>query len=220
MVLIYRSLLVHSSYPTMCKRGSIFHCITSVRYTETKTCILTGRPGTSNGDEVLRPPHIPFTRYRVVRQTIARWQTEAGLKQGILGVTAVCKVLGCGIPRPAGVYQPLNTAVARYDNKSTQTILVRYEEFVLASRGTEPTKGDGDCSADAQICKTPLAIPGVTGSDLQVHSGSHLESEEGAQVEANLRSGHSLGGAIAALASLEIKTVFPKLNLRLFSYGS
>ncbi|KAF4577037.1 hypothetical protein EYR36_005024 [Pleurotus pulmonarius] len=134
--------------------------------------------------------------------------------------------------------KPLNnTAVARYDNKSTQAILVRDDkrkEFVLAFRGTEPTKGDGDCSIDAQICKTPLAIPGVTGSDLQVHTGfqkawKYVSPDVILSLKKELKSkptfslvvtGHSLGGAIAALASLEIKTAFPKLNLRLFSYGA
>ncbi|KAJ8508982.1 hypothetical protein ONZ45_g8802 [Pleurotus djamor] len=71
--------------------------------------------------------------------------------------------------------KPLNnTVLHRYDKKSTQGFLVRDDvkkEFILAFRGTEPTKGDGDCSIDLSICKTNLSLPLVESNGAKIHTG-------------------------------------------------
>lgn len=133
-------------------------------------------------------------------------------------------------PRPLG-----NTLVESFANLLTHThgLVARDDarrEIVIAFRGShEPA----DVLTDGNLVLAPLASRGVEDNTACVHAGflfsynsvrgivlhavrEQLEAFPGYVV---VLAGHSLGGALASLAALSVKSNFPWVAVRLFTFG-
>ncbi|KAH9054312.1 alpha/beta-hydrolase [Lactarius vividus] len=133
-------------------------------------------------------------------------------------------------PRPLG-----NTLVESFSNLLTHThgFVARDEarrEIVVAFRGSHEL---ADVLTDGNFVLAPLASRGVEDNAACVHAGflfsynsvrsvvlhavrEQLEAFPGYVV---VLTGHSLGGALASLAALSIKSNFPWAAVRLFTFG-
>ncbi|KAH8996499.1 alpha/beta-hydrolase [Lactarius hatsudake] len=133
-------------------------------------------------------------------------------------------------PRPLG-----NTLVESFANLLTHAhgLVARDEarrEIVIAFRGShEPA----DVLTDGNLVLAPLVSRGVEDNTACVHAGflfsynsvrsivlravrEQLEAFPGYAV---VLAGHSLGGALASLAALSVKSNFPWVAVRLFTFG-
>lgn len=134
-------------------------------------------------------------------------------------------------PRPMG-----NTLVTQFTDiiTSTQGFVARDDtrkELVISFRGSREIPS---AIIDTSLMLSPLRGPGLPkDTDAHVHTGFlYAFRSVGDRVLNVLReqfekfprydvavSGHSLGGAIACIAALSIKSSFPDVALRLFTYG-
>jgi len=132
-------------------------------------------------------------------------------------------------PRPLG-----NTLVSAFNNPATEGFVVRddnREEIIVAFEGTHDLE---DLITDLQIPMTPLRAIGVVDvGDSAVHTGflsayNLVASTVLSTIEVQVAcypsykivvTGHSLGGAVASIAALSIKGVFPDTPLTLYTYG-
>lgn len=134
-------------------------------------------------------------------------------------------------PRPMG-----NTLVTQFTDiiTSTQGFVARDDtrkELVISFRGSREIPS---AIIDTSLVLSPLRGPGLPkDTDAHVHTGFlYAFRSVGDRVLNVLReqfekfprydvavSGHSLGGAIACIAALSIKSSFPDVALRLFTYG-
>ncbi|KAJ2930259.1 hypothetical protein H1R20_g6800, partial [Candolleomyces eurysporus] len=132
-------------------------------------------------------------------------------------------------PRPLGT-----TLIKSIDRSGTQGFVTRDDnrkEIVVSFRGTFSI---GDAIVDLQVAMTDLNSPGVTGvGSSRVHTGFHFAYNAVANdvitaVRGQLSSrpsytvvvtGHSLGGAVASLGALSLKSAFPSANVKLYTYG-
>ncbi|KAJ7664514.1 Alpha/Beta hydrolase protein [Mycena polygramma] len=134
-------------------------------------------------------------------------------------------------PRPLG-----NTLVRSFEKGRTQGFIARDDnrkEIVVAFRGTFELK---DFLADIKFRKAPFkstGIPKHIGELVHVHRGfldayNNVVNDVLAHVKEELEdfpsysivvTGHSLGGAIAALAAPSIKTAHPEVGLKLYTFG-
>ncbi|KAI9437657.1 alpha/beta-hydrolase [Lactarius indigo] len=133
-------------------------------------------------------------------------------------------------PRPLG-----NTLVESFSNLLTHAhgLVARDEarrEIVVAFRGShEPA----DVLTDGNLVLAPLVSRGVEDNTACVHAGflfsyNSVRSVVLDAVREQLRAfpgyvvvltGHSLGGALASLAALSVKSNFPWVAVRLFTFG-
>ncbi|KAJ7203256.1 alpha/beta-hydrolase [Mycena pura] len=105
------------------------------------------------------------------------------------------------------------------------------EEIIVSFRGTFSL---ADAVTDAKVLLAPFVSPGVIElSNVTVHRGfldafNNVAEDVLAAVRTELEkfpaykvvvTGHSLGGAIAALAAPSLKTALPKANVKLFTFG-
>ncbi|KAG1739802.1 Alpha/Beta hydrolase protein [Suillus occidentalis] len=134
-------------------------------------------------------------------------------------------------PRPMG-----NTLVTQFTDiiTATQGFIARDDtrkEFVVSFRGSREI---ASAIIDTSLVLSPLRGPGLPrDTDAHVHTGFlYAFRSVGGRVLDVLReqfekcplydvavSGHSLGGAIACIAALSIRTTFPDAALRLFTFG-
>ncbi|KAH9167547.1 alpha/beta-hydrolase [Lactarius sanguifluus] len=133
-------------------------------------------------------------------------------------------------PRPLG-----NTLVESFANLLTHAhgFVARDEvrrEIVIAFRGSHEL---ADVLTDGNLVLAPLVSRGVEDNTACVHAGflvsynsvrsvvlhavrEQLEAFPGYGV---VLAGHSLGGALASLAALSVKSNFPWVAVRLFTFG-
>lgn len=136
-------------------------------------------------------------------------------------------------PRPLG-----NTRVKEFRNLATSTAgyIARDDqrrEIVVAFRGSQQLK---DFLVDGALVQVPYESPGVqlnTTDVVMTHAGFLLAYNSvygtvldgvGSQLKQHknysiVSTGHSLGGALASLGSLSIKSNFPMANVRLYTFG-
>ncbi|KAF9527380.1 Alpha/Beta hydrolase protein [Crepidotus variabilis] len=132
-------------------------------------------------------------------------------------------------PKPLG-----NKLVTKFDVGGTTGFVARDDgrkEIVVAFRGTADLS---DIITDAGISLKSMLLTGVTcPSQVAVHSGfqvgyKNVESSVLNTVKSQLVTyptyrvvvtGHSLGGALASLSAISLKSGIPNANLKLFTYG-
>ncbi|KAJ3505829.1 hypothetical protein NLJ89_g7212 [Agrocybe chaxingu] len=132
-------------------------------------------------------------------------------------------------PRPLG-----NTLVDKFDKSGTQGFVIRDDsrkEIIVSFRGTFELK---DAFVDLQIIMRPLVSTGLTGvGDSYVHTGFlyaynvvasdvlRIIKDQAAKYPSYtiISTGHSLGGAVASLAAISIKSALPNANLKLYTFG-
>ncbi|KAJ7842687.1 Alpha/Beta hydrolase protein, partial [Mycena leptocephala] len=132
-------------------------------------------------------------------------------------------------PRPLG-----NTLVRLFEKGRTQGFVARDDnrgEIVVSFRGTFSLK---DAITDARAWLTPFNLPGIAKDPrIRVHKGFLLAYKDVSDdvrtiVKNEFKSfptyrivvtGHSLGGAIASIAALSLKTEFPHTTLQLYTFG-
>lgn len=121
---------------------------------------------------------------------------------------------------------------ARFENKGTDTQgifgVADGDTFVIAFRGSEET-GIADWITDLKFVKQVFPYGG-TNKKVKVHFGfiQAYKSVRDAVLQAakdtpqkNIAcAGHSLGGALATLASLDIQYNLPDKNVTCYTYGS
>ncbi|KAJ7727598.1 alpha/beta-hydrolase [Mycena metata] len=130
-------------------------------------------------------------------------------------------------PSPLG-----NTLVQSFSVGPTQGFIARddtRQEIVVSFRGSFNL---ADVATDINIFLVPLVSPGLTET-FNVHSGFLAAYNDVAEVvlttvKAQLAefptyavvvTGHSLGGALAALGASALKTAFPTASLKLYTFG-
>lgn len=88
-------------------------------------------------------------------------------------------------------------------------------------------------SSDAKLTLQALLLNGVNEKEASVHSGiqsayDHVESNVLNAIKSQLASapnyrvvmtGHSLGGALASLAAVSVKSALPNASVKLYTYG-
>ncbi|KAF7323947.1 putative feruloyl esterase A [Mycena kentingensis (nom. inval.)] len=124
------------------------------------------------------------------------------------------------------------TLVRSFSGGNTQGFVARDDsrkEIVVSFRGTFSV---ADAITDIQILLTPLVSPGLSKS-VSVHSGFLDAYNDVAQVVLNgvkgqvqahpaysiVVTGHSLGGALASIGAVSIKTALPTTPMKLFTFG-
>ncbi|TDL19369.1 alpha/beta-hydrolase [Rickenella mellea] len=105
------------------------------------------------------------------------------------------------------------------------------KEIIVSFRGSFSTS---DFGTDAEIILIPFSSPGVSASkSVLAHTGfltaynsvaSNIISTVKAQLAAHpgytlVSTGHSLGGALASLGGLSLKSNFPGSSVRMFTFG-
>ncbi|KAF7311759.1 Lipase-3 domain-containing protein [Mycena indigotica] len=131
-------------------------------------------------------------------------------------------------PSPLG-----NHLVQSFSQGSTQGFVARDDnrrEIVVSFRGTSSL---ADAITDLNLVLTPLATPGIN-KPFSVHSGFLNAYNDVARIVINsvgtqasqfsqgyslIVTGHSLGGALAALGAVSLKTAFPKVPMKLYTFG-
>ncbi|KAF7335115.1 Alpha/beta-hydrolase [Mycena venus] len=130
-------------------------------------------------------------------------------------------------PSPLG-----NTLVRSFSVGDTQGFIARDDdrkEIVVSFRGTSSL---GNALTDVNIALVPFTSPGIAKS-FNVHSGFLAAYNDVADivlttVEAQVAkfpkysvvvTGHSLGGALAALGAVSVKTALPSAALKLYTFG-
>ncbi|KAJ7108930.1 lipase [Mycena crocata] len=130
-------------------------------------------------------------------------------------------------PSPLG-----NTLVHSFSAGATQGFIARDDgrrEIVVSFRGSFSL---ADAATDIQLFLVPFVSPGISES-FNVHSGFLAAYNVAAKdvlttVKAQFAkfptytivvTGHSLGGAIAALAAPSLKTALPSAAIKLYTYG-
>ncbi|KAI0058113.1 alpha/beta-hydrolase [Artomyces pyxidatus] len=144
----------------------------------------------------------------------------------------------------SAVYQPLcprplgNALVESFSNILTHVhgFVARDDarrELVVAFRGSQQLS---DMVTDANLMLVPLALHGIppeTTSDAEIHAGfliaynsvcnmvvSAVREELDVYPDYSVVAvGHSMGGALASIASLSLKYHIPSAAVRLFTYG-
>jgi len=133
-------------------------------------------------------------------------------------------------PRPLG-----NTLVESFSNVFTHAhgLVARDDsrrEIVVAFRGSKEL---ANVLTDSNLVLAPLVSRGVEDNEASVHAGflisynsvrsmvlrvvrEQLDAFPGYVV---ILTGHSLGGALASLAALSVKSNFPWMAVRLFTFG-
>jgi len=136
-------------------------------------------------------------------------------------------------PRPLG-----NKLVGSFSNLLTSTrgyvaLDDERKEIVVAFRGSQQI---ADFLTDGNLLLIPFTSPGVTlnSTDLaEAHAGfliaynsvsRSVVSTVRAQLEVHpdysiVSTGHSLGGALASIGSVSLKSHFPSTRVRLFTFG-
>ncbi|KAF8160627.1 Alpha/Beta hydrolase protein [Crassisporium funariophilum] len=132
-------------------------------------------------------------------------------------------------PKPLG-----NKLVKQFSEAGTQGFVVRDDnrkEIIVAFRGTLEVV---DAFVDLHIIMKPLQTIGVTNvGDSYVHTGflfayNVVASTVLSAVKSQLASypsykvvvtGHSLGGAVASLAAISIKSAHANVPVKLYTYG-
>ncbi|EGO25983.1 hypothetical protein SERLADRAFT_388749 [Serpula lacrymans var. lacrymans S7.9] len=134
-------------------------------------------------------------------------------------------------PRPMG-----NTLVLQFTDvlTSTQGFVVRDDkrkEIIVAFRGSQNIS---HVLLDSQILMSPLNIPGLSqADDARVHSGFLFAFNSVASTVLNtvkvqfnahpayslISTGHSLGGSLASIGAISMKSNFPNAHVKLFTFG-
>ncbi|KAF7298746.1 Lipase-3 domain-containing protein [Mycena indigotica] len=139
----------------------------------------------------------------------------------------------------SATYQPVcskplgNQLIRSFEFNNTRSFIVRDDvrkEIVVAFRGTWSL---ADVITDLEILLTPLVSPGlVQAVDVDVHWGfldayndvakdilSIITSQLSTRQYRLVVTGHSLGGSVASIAAVSLKTAFPHTDLKLFTFG-
>jgi len=125
-----------------------------------------------------------------------------------------------------------NTLVQSFSAGDTQGFIARDDtrnEIVVSFRGSFSL---ADAATDVNIFLTPFVSPGINKS-FEVHSGFLAAYNDVADIVLStvkdqfakfpqytvVVTGHSLGGALAALGAVSVKTALPSAPLSLYTFG-
>ncbi|KAH6906313.1 lipase [Coprinopsis sp. MPI-PUGE-AT-0042] len=137
------------------------------------------------------------------------------------------QILGC--PKPLGT--KLVKTINRLGTQGYITRDDKRKEIIVAFRGSlSPV----DFAIDLAILPAPLVTPGVTDAEgafahIGFQTAYNVVADEVVSTvkgQASTRpdykivvTGHSLGGAVASIAAISLKTALPSTDMKLFTYG-
>lgn len=132
-----------------------------------------------------------------------------------------------------GSQSPEFKLLARFENKGTDTQgmfgEVNKDTFVIAFRGSEET-GVADWITDLKISQQVFPYKESGNKKIKVHYGfieayqsvreAVLKGAKDTPLKKIICTGHSLGGALATLAALDIQFNCPDKQVECYTYGS
>lgn len=132
-----------------------------------------------------------------------------------------------------GSQSPEFKLLARFENKGTDTQgmfgEINKDTFVIAFRGSEET-GVADWITDLKISQQVFPYKESKNDKIRVHYGfieayqsvrdAVLKGAKETPLKKIICTGHSLGGALATLAALDIKFNCPDKEVSCYTYGS
>lgn len=132
-----------------------------------------------------------------------------------------------------GSQSPEFKLLARFENKGTDTQgmfgEVNNDTFVIAFRGSEET-GVADWITDLKISQQVFPYKESSNKNIKVHYGfieayqsvrdAVLKGAKETKLKKVICTGHSLGGALATLAALDIQFNCPDKEVSCYTYGS